>query len=251
MKNIFRYILFPFLIILSGCQEELFSKLSQDEVNEMLYILALENINSSKTSNKKRDSFILHVDKSDLSKAIIVLKDRGYPKDTTTDIASLFKKEGLVSSPLEERARYIYGLSQSIQETLTQIDGVLTARVHVVLPENDPFKSAIVPSSAAVYIKHHPSIDLKRIKTSIKLIVEKSIEGLSYNKVSVIMLPATSVGKRTFKNDSHTKNLNGSYASYLYYLLIPILLLLTFFLWKNVIAKNNEQLQELLAHDEP
>ena len=50
-------------------------------------------------------------------------------------MGQIFRKEGLVSSPLEERARYIYALSQELANTLSQMDGVITARVHVVLPE--------------------------------------------------------------------------------------------------------------------
>jgi type III secretory pathway lipoprotein EscJ len=96
----------------------------------------------------------------------------------------------LISSPLEERIRFIYGLSQDVQETLSRIDGVITARVHIVLPENDPFAKEVRPSSASVFIKYLPDSHLEDIKSEIKLIVEKSIEGLSYDKVSVVMLPA-------------------------------------------------------------
>lgn len=119
-----------------------------------------------------------------------MLREYGYPKEQVASVKDLFKKEGLVSSPMEERVRYIYALSQSVQETLTQIDGVLVARVHIVLPENNPYIEKVSPSSASVFIKYHPDSNLSDIKSEIKMIVEKSIEGLSYEKVSVVMLPA-------------------------------------------------------------
>ena len=106
-------------------------------------------------------------------------------------MSEMFQKDGLVSSPLEERVRFIYALSQSVQETLMQIDGVLVSRVHIVLPENNPaISEGKQPSSASVFIKYHPAYDLESMKSEIKLIVEKSIEGLSYDKVSVVMVPA-------------------------------------------------------------
>ncbi len=181
---------FVFGLLLSGCQMELYSNLSENDVNNMLSIMLSNGIDSEKVKDKKSKAYALMIDKDKIPKAIGLLKEHGYPREKVTGVQELFKKEGLVSSPMEERVRYIYALSQSVQETLSQIDGVLTARVHIVMPENNPFADTIKPSSASVFIKYNPSSNIKNIKSKIKLIVEKSIEGLSYEKVSVFMLPA-------------------------------------------------------------
>ena len=175
---------------LSSCQMELYSNLSEGDVNNMLSIMLSNGIDAEKIIDKKTKSYALMIDKSKIPEAIGLLREHGFPKEKVTGVQDLFKKEGLVSSPMEERVRYIYALSQSVQETLSQIDGVLTARVHIVMPANNPFVDTIKPSSASVFIKYHPSSDIKNIKSKIKLIVEKSIEGLTYEKVSVVMLPA-------------------------------------------------------------
>ncbi len=177
-------------LFLSSCQMELYSNLSENDVNNMLSIMLSNDIDSEKIIDKKTNTYILMIDKSKIPEAIGLLREHGYPREKVTGVKDLFKKEGLVSSPMEERVRYIYALSQSVQETLTQIDGVLTARVHIVMPENNPFVDANKPSSASVFIKYHPSSNIRNIKSKIKLIVEKSIEGLTYEKVSVVMLPA-------------------------------------------------------------
>jgi type III secretion protein J len=177
-------------ILLSSCQMELYGNLSENDANNMLSIMLSNGVDAEKIKDKKGKAYALMIDENKIPKAIGLLREHGYPRETVTGVKDLFKKEGLVSSPLEERVRYIYALSQSVQETLSQIDGVLTARVHVVMPENNPFVDTVKPSSASVFIKYHPSSDIKNIKSKIKLIVEKSIEGLSYEKVSVVMLPA-------------------------------------------------------------
>ncbi len=178
------------VLLLSGCQMELYSGLSQKDANEMLAIMTDGGIEAEKTKDAKGGTYTLSIDDGKVSEAVSLLKENGYPRENVTDISKLFEKKGLVSSPLEDRVRYIYGLQQSVQETLHQIDGVLTARVHIVMPENNPFVSKVTPSSASVFIKYHPSSNLEDAKSDIKLIVEKSIEGLSYDKVSVVMLPA-------------------------------------------------------------
>ncbi len=176
--------------LLSSCQMELYSGLSESDVNEMLAIMLSNDIASKKIQDKKGGSFSLTVDDSLIPESVRLLNEYGYPKEKVASIKDLFKKEGLVSSPMEERVRYIYALSQSVQETLTKIDGVIVARVHIVMPESNPYMDKASPSSASVFIKYHPNTNLSDIKSEIKLIVEKSIEGLTYDKVSVVMLPA-------------------------------------------------------------
>jgi len=177
-------------IFLSSCQMELYNGLTESDVNDMLAIMLTNDISSEKIKSKKGGSYSLMVDDSKIPESVRLLKEYGYPKEKVASIKDLFKKEGLVSSPMEERVRYIYALSQSVQETLTRIDGVIIARVHIVMPESNPYSDKVTPSSASVFIKYHPNTNLSDIKSEIKLIVEKSIEGLTYDKVSVVMLPA-------------------------------------------------------------
>lgn len=179
-----------FLFFLSGCRIELYSGLSENDVNNMLAIMMSNGIDAKKVANPKDKNFALHVEESKIPVAVELLRENGYPREKSVAIGDLFKKEGLVSSPLEERVRYIYALSQSLQETLAQIDGVIVARVHIVIPDNNPLDDSIKPSSASVFIKYRPGSNLIDIKSQIKRIVENSIEGLNYEKVSVVMLPA-------------------------------------------------------------
>ncbi|UOG93547.1 MAG: type III secretion inner membrane ring lipoprotein SctJ [Candidatus Thiothrix sulfatifontis] len=178
------------LLLLTGCKTELYSNLIESDVNSMLSILLNNKVTAEKTFDKKAGTYFLHVEESQIPQAVQLLKQHGYPKEKIATVGELFKKEGLISSPLEERTRFIFALSQSVQETLSQIDGVLVARVHVVLPENNPLDKEIKPSSASVFIKYNPAYRLEDMKSDIKLIVEKSIEGLTYDKVSVVMVPA-------------------------------------------------------------
>lgn len=199
LRNVFRgyslrtarmFAIFFTLAVLSGCKTDLYSGLSENDTNEMLAIMLVNDIESEKRKDAKGEKYTLSVDEDKIPLAVSLLKEHGYPRESITGINDLFADQGLVSSPMEERVRYIYALSQSVQETLNQIDGVIVARVHIVMPENNPFVSKVSPSSASVFIKYHPASNLEDIKSEIKLIVEKSIEGLTYDKVSVVMLPA-------------------------------------------------------------
>jgi len=115
-----------------------------------------------------------------MAAALDLLRLHGLPQEKYLTLGEVFKKEGLVSTPSEERIRYIYAVSQELSNTLTQIDGVVSARVHVVIPANDPLSPTLKPSSASVFIKHRPDADLQSIAPAVKNLVMRGIEGLTY-----------------------------------------------------------------------
>jgi type III secretion protein J len=173
------------LLGLLGCKVELYSDLDEKEANNILSVLLDQGIPASKTLIKERATVM--VDEADVAAAIDILRRSGYPRDRFASLGEIFQKQGLISSPLEERVRYIYGLSQTISETLSQIDGILTARVHIVLPEAQPLDENVKPSSASVFIKHRPGHGIEESIPKIKMIVQNSVEGLSYDKISVAL----------------------------------------------------------------
>ena len=92
---------------------------------------------------------------------------------------------GMISSPSEERIRFMDALAQDIARTISMIEGVVDARVHVVLPENDPFARNALPSSAAVAIRSRWNADISDLVPSVKALVKNAIEGLQYEKIQV------------------------------------------------------------------
>jgi type III secretion protein J len=185
-----RWILLLLLaLLLTGCNRvDLYNDLDEQDANEMQAILLRQGIDCDKTVGKEL-TCTLRVAKSQLAAAVEILKGQGYPKDKFTNLGTIFKKAGLVSTPQEDRIRFIYALSQEVAETISQIDGVITARVHIVLPENDPLSEYFQPSSASVFIKYRQTLDIQQFIHPIKQMVVNSIEGLNYEKVSVVPFP--------------------------------------------------------------
>ena len=177
------------LAVLTACKIELYSGLEEKEGNEILAVLLSHDIPAEKVLGKDNIVSIM-VDEVDVATAIELLRRNGFPRDQFANLGDIFQKQGLISSPLEERVRYVFGLSQTISETLSQIDGVLTARVHIVMPEERPLDETVKPSSASVFIKYRPGMGIEEMVPSIKLIVQNSIEGLSYDKIAVALFPA-------------------------------------------------------------
>ncbi len=177
------------VLALAGCKAELYSGLTEREANEMVAALLSAGIPASKNTGSEGISVL--VDDARFSDAMGILDQRGLPARQYASMGDVFKKEGLVSSPTEERARMIYALSQELSRTIAEIDGVLSARIHVVLPESDMLGRDVKPSSASVFVRYQPGSNVQDYSAQIKLLVANSIEGLLYDNITVVMVPAS------------------------------------------------------------
>jgi type III secretion protein J len=178
-------------LLLGACsKQELYSQLSERQANEMVAVLRSAGIDAEK--QVREGQFSVATASGDFAQAVRTLSAQGYPRESYDSMGKIFKREGFVSSPLEERARLQHAMSQEISNTLANIDGVVFARVHLTLPEKNPLADKPAPASASVFIKHRPEKNLSGQITQIKAIVVNSIEGLAYDNVTVALFPAES-----------------------------------------------------------
>jgi len=181
------------LLALAGCRVELYSGLNETEANEVVAALADGRIAARKEHMEGAD-WQVQVDEDRVGAALELLRAQGLPAQHYASMGDMFQKQGLVSTPAEERMRYIFAVSQELSRTLRSIDGVVEARVHVVIPQDDPLSDKVRPSSAAVFIKHRPDVDLRLLAPAVKDLVAHSIEGLSPDRVALTLFPAPRAG---------------------------------------------------------
>lgn len=180
------------LITLAGCSAkvDLMSTIPESDANEVIAALVNAGISAEKVAGKE-GMVGVRVDQSQVALAVDTLRAAGLPREAHIGMGQVFKKDGLISSPLEERARYLYALSQDISATLARIDGVLFARVHLVLPERGATAKEDTPSSAAVFIKHTAESDVELLQPQVRRMVANSIPGLATDRVTVVFVPST------------------------------------------------------------
>ncbi len=178
------------LLLIAGCGKEttLHSGLEERQANLVMAELLSNDISCHKVAGDE-NTWNVMIEESDFAEASKLLESKGLPRREFNGVAEVFKKSGMVSSPSEERIRFMDALAQDLSRTITLIDGVIDARVHVVLPDNDPFARKKLPSSAAVAIRTRWDADMTDIVPSIKNLVKNSIEGLQYDKISVTLFP--------------------------------------------------------------
>jgi type III secretion protein J len=183
--------------LLAGCGKEttLHSGLEERQANLVMAALLDAGISCTKSPGEE-GTWNVMVDESRFAEAVNLLERQGLPRRSFQGVGEVFKKTGMISSPSEERIRFMDALAQDLSRTISGIDGVVDARVHIVLPENDPFARNALPSSAAVAIRSRWDTDLSDVIPSVKGLVKNAIEGLTAEKIMVTVFRDTPPANR-------------------------------------------------------
>jgi type III secretion protein J len=182
------------LLALTACSQQvsLFNDLSESDANDVYSELIRSGFAAKKVPADK--GFRIEVPSSMVGEALSLLASKGLPKDRKNSIGEIFNNDSMISSPLQERARYLYALSQELERTLMTMDGVVESRVHIVLPERTSGTQELTPSSVAVFVKHEPDSPFPAYLGRIRELVLSSIPTMSMDKskdnVSIVAIPS-------------------------------------------------------------
>lgn len=182
------------LIALAGCQEDLYTNLDEREANRIVATLERNGIPAGRQLQDD-GRMTVRVDDARFAEAVDLLERAGLPQQTFASMGDVFGNDGLVASPTQERARLLFALSEELSRTVSEIDGIEAARVHIVLPENDALRRDAQPSSASVFIRHRPDLEVAALIPQIKTLIANGISGLTYDNVSVVPVAAAPVPK--------------------------------------------------------
>lgn len=132
-----------------------------------------------------RDGVIL-VSAKDVQVARMKLASAGIPKDDSINYSFLNDKTGLGSSQFLENARYLRALENDLSKTISAIEGVSGARVHIAKPQNTVFADESGKTTASVMLSVSPGFASSKEKIqAIIQIVAGSVPGLDPKDVAI------------------------------------------------------------------
>ena len=189
MRSPLRYCtLLALCLLLCACQVEVYQGMGEAPANEMLSTLLKNGIDARKKAVGKT-GFTVTVEESQLVLALDILKEHNLPRENYKSLGTVFAGQGMISSPTEEQARMAYALSQELADTFSRIDGVVSSRVHVVLPVVDQTAETRMTPSASVFLRHTPESAAVNMVPKIREITAGAVPGLSMDKVTVMLVP--------------------------------------------------------------
>lgn len=175
-------------MLLAACEEYvLYKNIEENEANMMASVLLRSGIEASRTPNQDDTYNIIIHDEALFPEAIDALSLRGFPRTKFENLCTIFKGDGMVSTPVEQKARYTCAKAQELSGSLTELDGVTMARVHLVLSETDPISRKVKPASASVMIKYKPGMDIDTLIPKVKQLISYAVEELPYQNVAVML----------------------------------------------------------------
>jgi type III secretion protein J len=136
--------------------------------------------------------FTLRVSRGDGARALDLLRALGLPREQRHGFLETYGQPSLIPTPSEERARYVDALAGEIERTLEGVDGVVSARVHLVLEEEDPLAVDAKPRAgarAAVLLTTLPG-RTPNAREDVQRLVAGSVSGLDAAAVAVVVAAA-------------------------------------------------------------
>lgn len=165
----------------SESHEYLFKDLSQDDVAKIS-----QNLRASGFEDFIVDSKGIKVKSADTVRLRIQLAEAGLPNHGVIGWEK-FDEESFTRTEFEQNIQRLRAIQGELQRTIMGIEGVKSARVHIVMPKQSLFIRDEKKPTASIYVKTAPGVVLNQKQiTGIQHLVSFAVEGLEKNGVTII-----------------------------------------------------------------
>ncbi len=192
-------------LLLGGCSTNVLQGIDERGANEAARALERAGIGAEKVPDEGGGAsgvtITLRVSRGDGARSLDLLRALGLPREKRRGFAETYGQPSLIPTPSEERARYIDALAGELERTLEAVDGVVSARVHLVLEDNDPLALDGKPRAgarAAVLLATGAG-RTPIAREDVQKLVAGSVAGLDLGAVAVVFTtaPAAPEGEPT------------------------------------------------------
>jgi len=179
------------VLLFSACTgEPIQHGLDERQANEIQSVLVERGLTAEKVMEPgRKPTWSIEVPQEQATDAVRILSELGLPRPGAKGISDVFGNGGLVPSPTEERALYLEAISGELSRTLESVDGVVSARVHLVLPPPPRPGAAPMAAKASAFLKVRPGMvdRVNHLKEDLRALVAGGVENLSAEQVTLVV----------------------------------------------------------------
>jgi type III secretion protein J len=175
---------------LVACSSPVAAGLDEPEADAVMVALGRAGVDATKENDRQiTGKWMITAPHDQAPHALAVLASEDLPRPSPAGILDTVGKSDLVPNADSERATYAAGLSGEFEKTLEAAPGVLRARVHLNLPEQDPLRDAPPQkATASVLITFRAGSNPIAID-DVKKIIAGGSPSLAVSAIEVVMIP--------------------------------------------------------------
>lgn len=175
-----------------GCNVPVASALDDGEATRVVVALDRASIDATKEVDPSADNrWRVTVGRDDAPRAFATMHDEELPRIAPPGVLDAVGKGSLVPSEAAEHAQLVAGVAGDLARSLEDIDGVLSARVHLSLPEATPLRGAgeqASPRASASVLLAHRGSTPPLSADSIQRLVAGGVAGMLPSDVTVVLI---------------------------------------------------------------
>jgi type III secretion system YscJ/HrcJ family lipoprotein len=174
--------------LLAACTIPIATDLDEAAANKVIAALGRNGVAADKQRDPEHEGrFSVDVGRGDASFALAVMAREELPPRTAPGWEEALGQSSFIPSRADERAKLLMATAGELQRSLLGIDDVISARVHLAVPERDALAGdgPKAPPTASVLIKHGnatpplSTLDIQRL-------VAGAVPGLDPQNVVVV-----------------------------------------------------------------
>ncbi len=109
------------------------------------------------------------------------------PPRARVEISQAFPEDSMVASPTAERTRLLSLTEQRLEQTITTIEGIDRASVHISYPLDDSALSQRDGIHIAALVVHEPGIDEQELIAKLSRFLKNSVSNVSADHISITL----------------------------------------------------------------
>lgn len=187
-------VLIAMVCLLAACKQVLLADLDERQANQAIALLQQHEVQANKVALGK-GRFQVEVEPKQFGEAVDLLETYQVPSRKRIDIADLFPSDSLVNTPSAERARLISAIEQRLEQTITAIQNIVSARVHISYPLSDNLR-VTQPMRVSIMVIGQKETSDALLTERIKRLAKNSFADLDYDNISVVFFEYQDIKNR-------------------------------------------------------
>jgi type III secretion protein J len=181
--------LVAFATWIAGCSVPIAANLDERDANLVADALNRSGIDALKEPDPGSEGhYRVMIARDEAASGIGVLREQDLPPRASPGVAEAVGKGSIVPSPMVEHAQYVAGIAGDLERTLSTVDGVFGARVHLSIAPPNPLSDKLPEKpTASVLLKHRGSTP-PVTEADVRRLVAGAVSSLRAEDVTVVMV---------------------------------------------------------------